>query len=407
MIYRIRKKDKTLRGKISLTPSKSISNRVLIIGALCADDFHVSNLATANDTVLLQKLLDSSSQVLDSEDSGTTFRFLTAYLSQKPGEWLLTGTDRMKQRPIGFLVDALRKLGAEIQYEEKENFPPLRIFGKKLSGGEVALNGSVSSQYISALLLIAPTLEKGLKIKVEKEVFSQSYIEMTLKLMGEFGIEYEWNENIISVKEQPYQSKDITVEADWSAASYWYEMAALSDDVDLTLVGLGKKSVQGDAVIAEMMKQFGVETEYTNEGIRLFRKPFPLLEKFVYDFQSCPDLVQTMAVTCVARETEGEFTGVKNLRIKETDRLVALQDELKRLGIQTAISDSGFQISDLKLQVPTSSFQTHNDHRMAMALAPLALKFEKIQIENPEVVKKSYPEFWDDLRRADFEIVEI
>ena len=421
MIYRVTKKDKSLKGTIRLTSSKSISNRLLIISELCTDQFSINNLATANDTVLLQQLLNSPFEILNAEDAGTTFRFLTAFLSQKPGDWLLTGSSRMKQRPIGMLVDTLRKLGAEILYTETENFPPLKISGKKLTGREIEIDGSVSSQFISALLLVAPTLENGLKIILTGEISSRPYIEMTLKLMNVFGIHYSWNGNMISIAQQNYLPSDYPVESDWSAASYWFEMAALSDDVDLTLTGLQPNSIQGDSVVAEIMKPFGVEAEFVKEGIRLTKKSASHLpKKFSYNFQSCPDLVQTMAATCAALSVPANFYGVKSLRIKETDRLTALQTELKRIYVESDISDFGFEISDYvqppissfqlpssNLQPPTSNFHTFNDHRMAMSFAPLALIFETVQIENPEVVKKSYPEFWDDLRSVGFEIAEF
>lgn len=419
MNYRIIKKDKTLKGIISLTPSKSISNRVLMIRALCREQFPVLNLATANDTVLLQKLLSTTSGILNAEDAGTAFRFLASYLAQKPGEWLLTGSDRMKERPVGILVDALRKLNAGIEYSEKENFPPLKINGKKLNGGILEMEGSISSQFISSLLMIAPTLEKGLIIKLLGDVSSIPYIKMTLDLMKHFGIRYEWKENEISVNRQDYQPAEISIENDWSAASYWYEMAALADDVDLTITGLHKNSIQGDSAIAEIMKPFGVETEFNRQGIRLTKvktahsssnstQSSQFTTPFSHHFQSHPDLVQTMVVTCAALGIKGEFTGVQNLRLKETDRLKAMKAELKKVGVESEISDLGFMISDFKKIHPSAfSFHTYGDHRMAMSFAPLAFKFGSVEIENPEVVKKSYPEFWDDLQTVGFEISEI
>ena len=408
MIYRIQKKNKVLKGTIRLTPSKSISGRLLVIQALCQNKLQIQNLATANDTVVLQRLLNLSPGILDTIDGGTTFRFLTAYLSQKPGEWLLTGSERMKQRPIKILVDALRSLGAEISYSEKEKFPPLKITGRKLKGGEIEMDASVSSQYSSALLMIAPLFEKGLKLKMTGEQASQPYVDMTLKLMRSFGIRHERKGKIISIAKQNYIPLNISVESDWSAASYWYEMAAMSDVVDLTLQGLHKDSIQGDSIIAEIMNQFGVETEFTNEGIVLKKKAsFSLPQKFSYNFQECPDLVQGMAVTCTALGVGADFKGVQSLRVKETDRLVALRTELKKIETPTLISDFGIQISSShNLPFPSSSFATYNDHRMAMSFAPLALKFGEVEIENPDVVKKSYPEFWDDLSSVGFEIIQ-
>ena len=423
MNYRISKKDKTLKGTINLTPSKSISNRVLMIRALCRDHFPIVNLATANDTLLLQKLLSTTSGILNAEDAGTTFRFLTSYFAQKPGEWSLTGSNRLKERPVGILVNALRNLNADIEFSEKENFPPLNINGKKLIGGILEMKGSISSQFVSSLLMIAPTLEKGLIVKLKGEVTSKPYIKMTLDLMKQFGIKYEWKEHEISVMRQDYKPARITIENDWSAASYWYEMAALADDVDLKIVGLQKNSLQGDSVIAEIMNQFGVETEFIQDGIRLTKKypansssVSPLTSHnttasstpFSYDFQAHPDLVQTLAVTCAALGTKGEFRGVQNLRLKETDRLNALQAELKKIGAETSISDYAFQMKEFKKPHTNHfAFHTYHDHRMAMSFAPLALTLGEVEIENPEVVKKSYPEFWDDLQSVGFEIQKI
>jgi len=407
MIARIEKKDKSVRGVIHLPPSKSIYNRVLIIRALCGGHFEISPAPSANDSLLLEKLLKTDASVMDAEDAGTSFRFLTAYLSQKPGEWLLTGTERMKERPVGILVNALKQLGAEIEYAEKENFPPLRIRGKKLKSGKVEIDGSVSSQFISALLLIAPVIEGGLQLNLKGEISSRPYIEMTLQLMKEFGVGSNWKGNSIAVEEQKYIANDFFVEGDWSAASYWYEIAALADEADITLTGLKENSLQGDSVISEIMRQFGVETEFTDKGIRITKQGTTNLPKtFSYNFQSCPDLVQTMAVTCAALGVEAEMSGIENLRIKETDRLNALQSELKQLGIQSQVDSSIFNLStgNLKPQTSNFKFQTYNDHRMAMCLAPIALKLGAVEIENSEVVKKSYLEFWNDLSSAGFDV---
>jgi 3-phosphoshikimate 1-carboxyvinyltransferase len=406
MIARIEKKDKSVRGVIHLPPSKSIYNRALIIRALCGEDFKISPAASANDSLLLEKLLKSNASVIDAEDAGTTFRFLTAYLSQRPGEWLLTGTERMKQRPIEILVNSLRQLGADISYGEKKNFPPLKIRGKKLKGGRIDIDGSVSSQFISALLLIAPTLEGGLQLNLKGEVFSSSYIEMTLRLMKEFGVHSDWSGSVITVEEQKYFDKDFFVEADWSAASYWYEVAALSEEADITLVGLNENSVQGDSAISKIMEQFGVETEFIESGVRISKQSNVNTPKvFLYNFKSCPDLVQTMAVTCAALGTEAAMSGIENLRIKETNRLHALYIEFKKLGLETRITPSHFYLPGSSLHtVSNYKFETYDDHRMAMSLAPLALKLGVIEIENAEVVKKSYPEFWNDLSSAGFEV---
>jgi 3-phosphoshikimate 1-carboxyvinyltransferase len=406
MIARIEKKDKSVRGVIHLPPSKSIYNRALIIRALCGEGFKISPAPSANDSLLLEKLLKTSASVIDAEDAGTTFRFLTAYLSQKPGEWLLTGTERMKQRPIEILVNSLRQLGADIIYADRKKFPPLQIRGQKLKGGTIDIDGSVSSQFISALLLIAPTLEGGLQLNLKGEVFSGSYIEMTLRLMEEFGIHADWTGNVITVEEQKYFGKDFFVEADWSAASYWYEVAALSEQADITLVGLNGNSVQGDSAIAKIMEQFGVKTEFMENGVRITKQANSNVPKvFSYNFKSCPDLVQTMAVTCAALGTEAAMSGIENLRIKETNRLHALYNEFKKVGLETRITPSHFYLPESSLQaVSDLQFETYNDHRMAMSLAPLALKLGVIEIENAEVVKKSYPEFWNDLSSVGFDV---
>jgi len=411
MVYRISKKDKTLKGTVGLTSSKSISNRVLIIRALCRDQFSISNLATAGDTQLLQKLLNSPGEIINAEDAGTTFRFLTAYLAQEPGNWLLTGTDRMKKRPVGILVDALRTLGAEISFTEKENFPPLKINGRKLKGGNMEIDGSISSQFISALLLVAPILNEGLTILIEGEISSRPYIEMTLSIMKQFGVHREWKGNIISIGHQDYRPATISIENDWSAASYWYEMASLSDDVDLILEGLKQNSAQGDSIIAALMEQFGIKTEYLQQGIRLTKKSktdFKFPANYSRNFIFHPDLFPAIAVTCAALEIPAEFSGVKNLRIKESDRMKAMQVELIKIGVVCEISDFGFRIADFEnVQTSIFKFQTYLDYRIAMSLAPLALKYGAVEIENPDVVNKSYPDFWDDLRSVGFVVEEI
>jgi 3-phosphoshikimate 1-carboxyvinyltransferase len=393
MIVRVSKKDKSVKGNIHLPPSKSIYNRVLIIRALCGADFHISPVATANDSVLLQKLLKSTDSIINAEDAGTAFRFLTAFLSQKSREYFLTGTDRMRQRPIGILVEALRKLGADISYVEKDGYPPLRIHGKKLTAREIEIDGSVSSQFISALLMIAPTIQGGIQLNIQGEISSKPYIDMTLRLMKEFGVNSEWNGSRILVKEQRYRPKDFIVEADWSAASYWYEMAALSEEADISLIGLKKDSIQGDVVIADIMTRFGVQTDYVGDRIRIWKKSQSLPKLFSYDFKSCPDLFQTMAATCAALNIQTDIRGVENVRIKETDRIEAIETELKKIRDSSTAEINPF--SPIK-------FQTRNDHRMAMCLAPLALKFGEVEIENPEVVSKSYPGFWNDLEKAGF-----
>jgi 3-phosphoshikimate 1-carboxyvinyltransferase len=330
MRYRITKTDKTLKGSIQLPGSKSITNRVLIIKALCEDDFALTNFSQSEDSVTLLQLINSTEQVLDAKDGGTTLRFLTAFLAIHEGDVTLTGSERMQQRPIGPLVDALRQLGAEIEYKSKEGFPPIFIKGKMITGNKIEIDAGVSSQFISALLLIAPMLKNGLIIK--GDIVSKPYIDLTLQIMKHFGISYEWTQSVISIPQQRYIAKDFKVESDWSAASYYYAMAALCDDVDLKIYGLNKLSFQGDAVIVKIMDKFGVQTSYIENGIRLTKNENSV-KNFEYDFKQCPDLAQTMIFVCAALGIPAQITGLNNLKLKETDRIKAVKTELARIGI--------------------------------------------------------------------------
>jgi len=416
MTYQLSKPDRQLIGEITLAGSKSISNRVLIIQALCETDFQILYLANAKDTQLLGELLDSEKIVHDAGAAGTTFRFLTAYLALQPDVQVLTGSERMKKRPIKVLVDALRQLGANIEYLEQEGYPPLQIgeptrdFGKN---NRLSIAADTSSQYISALLMIAPILPKGLALTLEGNLVSRPYIEMTLALLRYFGVESRWEENVIQVYPQDYVAKPFRVEADWSAASYYYAMAAFADEVDLQLNGLFENSLQGDAALVKMMEKFGVISEFNTEGVRLRKSGTPLQPIFEYDFIECPDLAQTLAVVCAGLGVQGVFTGLETLRIKETDRIAALKIELAK--VQTSLAalparfspKSGkqyFSIEGKAIVENNPTFATYEDHRMAMAFAPLAM-FGDIQIAEPGVVDKSYPAFWEDLRRVGFEVI--
>jgi 3-phosphoshikimate 1-carboxyvinyltransferase len=416
MKYTISHPSKKINGSICLTASKSESNRALIIQSLCSEKFEIKNLAAAQDTVTLNRILnqqlssDSNQQTIDVGAAGTTMRFLTAYFSTKKGTFIITGSDRMKKRPIGILVDALRGLGAEIEYIENEGFPPLKIVGKPLRGGEVDVDGSVSSQFVSALLLIAPELQNGLVIKFKGEVTSRPYINMTLKMMEEFRVYGQWHENSISVSKQNYHRKSdvdyaYNVEADWSSASYWYAIAALSEQVDLTIMGLNHPSLQGDAIVADLFTFFGIKTEYIAGGIRITKNRVKD-EHFGFDFSDCPDIAQTIAVVVSALNIPALFNGLRTLRIKETDRIEALKIELKKIGTSVEIlNDNSIKIipqtTDRKASV---NITTYDDHRMAMAFSALALKLDSVSIEDPEVVKKSYPNFWTDLKSVGFEV---
>lgn len=416
MTYRITKSDKVIKGTIHLTTSKSESNRVLIIQALCKEPFIIHNLARAKDTQTLQQLIELAGSTkkgatLDVGPAGTTMRFLAAYLAISDGEYLLTGSQRMKERPIGILVDALMSLGADIEYAEQSGFPPLKINGKKLSSGnQAAINGSVSSQYITALLLIAPCLPNGLNLLLEGEVASRPYIEMTLKIMQYFGVESSWENNTIKIKKQEYIARDYTIEADWSAASYWFEIAALADQVHLTVTGLNRKSLQGDSAIADIMSAFGVNVEFTDNGIVLIKEAnSELSNAFLYDFSDCPDIAQTVAVTAAAKKIKAELSGLASLKIKETDRIKALINELKKTGTTAAeeVENVLFVHPANDLNRQPQQITTYEDHRMAMAFAPLALTLDYIDIEHPAVVEKSYPAFWEDLKSVGFVISEV
>jgi 3-phosphoshikimate 1-carboxyvinyltransferase len=408
MIYRITKPDNSLKGTIHLTASKSESNRALLIRALCDQHFEISNLAAAKDTQTLQALLASKDQNLDVGPAGTTMRFLTAYLSQCEGkEVLLSGSERMHQRPIGILVNALQEIGANIKYLKKEGYPPLQINGQSLAGGTITIDGSVSSQFITALLLIAPKLEKGLALTFNGPIASRPYLEMTLNIMRYFGVETHWSKGELIVKPEKYTAKDFEVEADWSAASYWYQMAAFADELDLTIYGLRENSLQGDSVVANIYEEFGVHTEYINGGLRL-TKSGSVTKTFNYDFDACPDVAQTLACTCAAFGIEANFSGLQSLRIKETDRSLALQQELKKF--ETTIDLFGndrLSIQPSTINLPLSTIETYEDHRMAMAFAPLAMKATAVEIADPEVVDKSYPDYWADLKKVGFQIEEI
>ncbi|HQV79139.1 MAG TPA: 3-phosphoshikimate 1-carboxyvinyltransferase [Chitinophagales bacterium] len=403
----------TIQASIQLNGSKSISNRVLIIDALSNNQIRIDNLSNADDTIFLQQILQSKEAVLDAGAGGTTFRFLTAFLATQEGrECVLTGSERMQQRPIKILVEALRKLGADITYENQEGFPPLRIKGKQLKGGKIALPADTSSQFITALLLIAPTLEDGLELELVGTIVSVPYIKMTLKMMEYFGVETSFNGNRIVVKNGSYQPKSFFVEGDWSAASYFYSIAALAESAHIELIGLTNQQIQGDAVIADISTHFGVQTIYKENKIELIKTSPINLSSFSFDFLECPDLAQTVVAFCAALGVELQCSGLQTLRIKETDRIAALDMELQKLGIASFKEmDSNTWKIILKEQAPinTSSvvISTYEDHRMAMSFAPLSMKLNTIMIEEPNVVTKSYPMFWDDLRKIGFEITTV
>lgn len=392
------------KTSVQLPASKSICNRALILNALSYSPYEIQNLSDCDDTDVMVKALNSNDSHFDVKAAGTAMRFLTAFLSKVVGEWTITGTERMKNRPIRILVDALNAVGAKIEYLEKEGFPPLRIMGSALQGGEISLDGGVSSQYISALLMIAPLMEKGLTLHLQGKVISKPYIHLTLQLMKQYGVESEWVGSTIKVAPQSYRPLPYTVESDWSAASYWYEMMALSQQAEIELKGLFKESLQGDAAGAKLFAQLGVATDYKAGGVVL-RKNGNVCQKLIYDFVNEPDLAQTFVTTCAFMDIPFRFTGLQSLKIKETDRIEALKCELRKLGyVLTDTNGSILEWNGERCEPEAHpAITTYEDHRMAMAFAPASLvRKEGIEIAHPEVVSKSYPHFWENLESAGF-----
>ena len=396
--------DKFKDSTIYLNSSKSESNRLLIIKALSEKEITIKNLSKANDSVLLKNLLESENLVVwDAQDAGTSFRFLTSFLAIKKEHVVLSGTERMKQRPVKLLVDALNKIGAEILYLENEGFPPIYVKGKiNQVKNKLDIPGDISSQYISSLLLIAPLLEKGIEINIEEPFYSRPYVNMTLNLMNSFGIKSAVKGNKISIKNQEFSSGSYIVESDWSAASYWYSILSISDDINnLTLQGLKKKSNQGDSVISELMKSFGVNTQYKEDGIVLTKIKLDT-EEIELDFRDCPDLAQTILVVAAYHKIKLKVSGVESLKIKETDRLLAMKNELKKIGCDFYEEDNYWVLEKRSREIDDElQIETYKDHRMAMAFAPLASK-KSIIINDPEVVVKSYPTYWEDLKKVGF-----
>lgn len=382
---------------IDLPASKSISNRALVLKKLSSGNCYIKNLSEARDTVTMNRLLQSDAEELNVLDAGTTMRFLTAYLAATNQKKILTGTERMQQRPIKILVDALRQIGMNINYQKNEGFPPLILDGfKEQQTREIAIRGDISSQYISALLMIAPVLPQGLKIELLGKIGSRPYIDMTLKLMKHFGVEASIVGNTIEIKPQQYIAKDITVEPDWSGASYWYSFVALSDKGSVLLKNVREASIQGDRVIVEIMRDLGVQTEFKAEGA--FLTKIGSKDQVAIDFTDCPDLAQTIAVVCAAKGIACEMTGLESLKIKETDRVMALSNELKKIGADLVESNGKWNViptADLPAAVDIA---TYEDHRMAMAFAPLSTLME-VTVNDSDVVNKSFPNYWEEVAK--------
>jgi 3-phosphoshikimate 1-carboxyvinyltransferase len=412
MIYKV-EAPRQINTSITLPASKSISNRALIIHALSGGDIVPQNLSDCDDTEVIIHALRDNPDVIDIKAAGTAMRFMTAYLSVTEGEHTITGTERMKKRPIRILVDALRRLGADIQYAGEEGYPPLQIKGHQLNGGTLEIPGHVSSQYISALLMVGATMRDGLELHLTGNIVSRPYIDLTLHIMHEFGIEIDWTSvDTIKVRYQHYDNREYTIENDWSAASYWYEIIKLIGDEEsqINLPGLKDASRQGDSAIRYLFTMLGAKSTFINKSSELQLRLTPAhCLRLDYDFINQPDLTQTLVVTCCALGIPFHFTGLASLKIKETDRMKALQTELKKLGyLIRDINDEELAWDKEYCEAdPTPVIDTYEDHRMAMAFAPLAIKLGEIRINNPEVVSKSYPHYWDDLRKAGFEITEI
>lgn len=388
-----------INGFLTISGSKSESNRLLILQKLYPQ-LTIDNLSDSDDTHHLQNALLSSLDTVDIGHAGTAMRFLTTYFAIQNGKKIiLTGSDRMQNRPIKILVNALRELGAEINYKNKEGYPPLIITGNGLTDNAVSIKGNVSSQYLSALLLIAPKLKQGLHLNLVGKVTSMPYLQMTLSLLEQLGINYTWQDNSISIlPKETIAQKTIKVESDWSSASYFYSLVALSKSANIKLTSFKKNSLQGDSALVSIYKKLGVDTVFEKDEISLIKVKNTNLKKLELDLVKTPDLAQTIVVTCLGLGIACNLTGLHTLKIKETDRLVALKTELEKLGAMVEITDESLYLHPAKVIKSNIKIATYNDHRMAMAFAPLSLKVP-IVIEDTEVVSKSYPKFWDDLNQ--------
>lgn len=376
---------------------------MLILSALSGNHSVIHNLSNANDTELMERLIRSDDHLIDVEDAGTTMRFLTAFFAITGQRKILTGTRRMKERPIGILVDGLRSLGATIQYNGREGYPPLTTAGfEGQKTNRLSIRGDVSSQFISALMMVAPLLPEGLTLELTGKISSRPYIEMTAALMEQFGVKSELKESSIRIDHQRYVPAELFVESDWSGASYWFAVAALASEADIRLPHLFEKSLQGDHVIQRIMKPLGVSAEMEEGMLRLNKTESQ--KELSWDFTHCPDLAQTVAIVCAAKGVVASFRGLESLRIKETDRIDALQKELNKIGAEL-LEKNGHWRLEPSTQIPAQAvFDTYEDHRMAMALAPLACVMD-VTLDNPAVVRKSYPGFWTDMEALGFAIV--
>lgn len=405
--YKVTTTGENLNSEIELPASKSISNRLLVMRALEKSKVLFNNLSEAEDTYMMRLYLSSINtcaashipMVIDAHNAGTVFRFLTAYLAQKEGKWLITGSDRMKLRPVEELVNSLRMLGADIEYIEKEGFPPLMIKGKKLSGGTVEINASASSQYVSALMLIAPHLNNGLTIKLIGKPVSTSYIDMTAKLMSDFLIKIEQKNNTVHVNHGHYFIRKLTIEPDWSSAAFWYQMVSMNKESTVFIPGLKENSVQGDRFLVEVFNSLGVNSQFNSSGVQLTHSG-KIKASIDYDFSNAPDIVPSVMSACTALGVKAKFSGIEHLRIKESDRIATMEEELGKLGTEITKEGNSYLLEPGNKKVSEIIFNSHGDHRIAMCLAPMALKYSTVIIEDPDVVAKSYPNYWNDLKKS-------
>lgn len=405
-----------LEAEVKLPASKSISNRALIIHALSGGNIVPENLSNCDDTEVVIRALEAMLPVIDVKAAGTAMRFLTAYFAVTPGEHTLTGTDRLCHRPIGPLVDALRQLGADITYEKSEGYPPLHVRGHALAGGQLDVPGNISSQFISALLLIGPVMRQGLELHLKGDIVSRPYIDLTLWTMREFGADADWTSgDTINVAPGGYQQRPYLIENDWSAASYWYEMVALygHEQAKVRLGGLMDASKQGDSIVKHIFSLLGVKTAFADhEGgkptLVTLTPRLGAVSRLDFDFNNCPDLAQTVIAACCALDIPFHFKGLASLKIKETDRMEAMKRELRKVGyLIRSVGNSELVWEAGRCEPTGEPIDTYEDHRMALAFAPLAIKHPGLRINHPEVVTKSYPNYWGDLRAAGFEVKSV
>ena len=405
----LKKKIYNTDAVIHLTGSKSESNRALILAALSGGKVKINNLSSAADTVTLNNILNHTprgSKEVNVGPAGTAMRFLTAFYAIKNEAIVLTGSERMKQRPIGILVDALRNLGAEINYQENEGYPPLVFTGKFVQKtNRIHIKGDISSQYITALLLIANSLPQGLNVVIEGELTSKPYVDMTLAMLAQCGIVHQWENNIIRIANQEFKETTLTIEPDWSAASYWFMVLAFADNSRITLPNLKKNSLQGDSAITSIMENFGIKSTFEGDNL-ILENSSKDFESKLFDLKECPDLAQSVIVCCAILGVDASFTGLETLKIKETDRIAALQKELEKIGVSLNENQEVYQLDCSKKHYPRKiNIKTYEDHRMAMAFAPLAMVVEEVEIEDALVVEKSYPHFWEDFKSMGFEVL--